>query len=216
VLAANNGRCHSHNDTGSPIVFMDGEPVTVDVGVETYNAKTFSADRYKIWTMQSAYHNLPTIGGVMQHDGPTFRATSHKYETNDRHAVLSFNLSEAYPKEAGVKIWVRTVTLDRVRNRVTVDDDFELEHAVPVSLSLMTSRIAAVESGGSIAMKLATGDGKACLLKYDAVQIEPVIEQVPIADARLRHDWGEQVYRILLNSKQPVAKAKWSCEFSPA
>ncbi len=41
VLAANNGRSHSHNDTGSYIIYQDGQPVAIDVGVEAYTAKTF-------------------------------------------------------------------------------------------------------------------------------------------------------------------------------
>ena len=216
VLAANNGRSHSHNDTGSFIVFQDGEPVTIDVGVETYNAKTFSANRYKIWTMQSAYHNLPTVGGVMQHDGPGYRATDHKYESNDQQARFSFNLASAYPSEAGVKSWIRTVTLDRVRGKVVIEEDFELANAVPVSLSLMTTRSATLDAGGSVTMKMAAGQGKASLLKYDPAQIQPVVETVQVTDSRVRHDIGDRVYRILLNSKQPVASGKWTYEFSPA
>jgi hypothetical protein len=215
-LAANNGRSHSHNDTGSFILFQDGEPVIVDVGVETYNAKTFSADRYKIWTMESAYHNLPTIGGVMQHDGVAYHATDHKYESDDRHAMLSFNVADAYPKEAGVKSWVRTVTLDRMRNKVTIDENFELEKAVRVSLSLMTTRLATVDTGGSVTLKLASGGGKAASLTYDGTQLEPVVETIEVADSRVRHDMGDRVYRILLNSKQPVARGKWSYEFGGA
>jgi hypothetical protein len=216
VLAANNGRSHSHNDTGSFIIFQDGEPVTIDVGVETYNAKTFSADRYKIWTMQSAYHNLPTIGGAMQHDGPAYRATDHKYESNDKHAKLSFNLASAYPKEAGIKSWVRTVTLDRVDNKVTVEENFELKNAEPISLSVMTTRLATVDAGGTVTMKLASGEGNAAKLKFDASQIEPVVETIEVVDDRLRHDMGDRVYRILLNSKQPVASGKWTYEFGAA
>ena len=214
VLAANNGRSHTHNDTGSPIVFMDGEPVLIDVGVETYNAKTFSADRYKIWTMQSVYHNLPTIGGVMQHDGLEFRATDHKYESNDNRATVSFNIASAYPKEAGVKSWVRRVTLDREHNKVTIEEDFELERAVPVSLSLMTTRLATVNAGGTITMK-ALVSGKACLMKFDATQMEPVVEKKDLVDERLRNDLGDSVWRILLKTTEPVAKGKWSYDFGP-
>jgi hypothetical protein len=215
-LAANNGRSHSHNDTGSFIIFQDGEPVIVDVGVETYNAKTFSADRYNIWTMQSAYHNLPTISSVMQHDGTAYRATDHKYESNDKHATLSFNLASAYPKEAGVKSWVRTVTLDRLLNKITVEENFELDNAVPVSLSLMTTRLATVDAGGTVTLKLATGESKGSLLRFDATAIQPAVETVEVADPRLRDDMGDRVYRILLNSKQPVASGRWSYEFGPA
>jgi hypothetical protein len=217
VLAANNGRSHSHNDTGSFIVYQDGEPVTIDVGVETYNAKTFSADRYKIWTMESAYHNLPTIGGVMQHDGIDFRATDHKYLSNDERATLSFNLASAYPKEAGVKSWVRTVTLDRVRNKVVIEEDFELENAVPVSLSLMTPRVYEAGKIGAGRLIFPSGQGKPCRLQYEpAPGITLESEEIPLTDSRLRHDLGEKVYRVSLKSKEPVANGKWTYEFGPA
>jgi len=216
VLAANNGRSHTHLDTGSYIIYQDGQPVAIDVGVEAYTAKTFSADRYTIWTMQSAYHNLPTIGGVMQHDGVQFKATDRKYSSDDKRATYSFNIAETYPPEAGVKSWVRTVTLDRVRDRVVVEDNFELERAVPVSLTVMTPRIATVDSAGSIALKLASGDGTTSVLKYDGAAIEPKVETIALTDAGLRMSWGPQVYRILLNSKQPVTSGKWSYEFGHA
>ena len=216
VLAANNGRSHSHNDTGSYILYLDGKPVTIDVGVEAYTAKTFSADRYKIWTMQSAYHNLPTIGGVMQQNGSHFKATDLKHESDDELAVFSFNIAAAYPKEAGVKSWVRTVTLDRKRNKIAVEENFELERAVPVSLSLMTQRTATVNAGGSLTLKLATGNGADCKLKFDAAQIEPKVETIKLEDEGLRENWGDQIYRVLLNSKQPAVSGKWSYEFGPA
>ena len=215
-LAANNGRSHSHNDTGSYIIYQDCEPVAIDVGVEAYTAKTFSPERYTIWAMQSAYHNLPTIGGVMQHDGVQYKATDRKYSSNDQRATYSFNIAEAYPKEAGVKSWVRTITLDRVKDVITVEEDFELERAVPVSLTVMTPRMATVDPGGSITLKLASGSGADSLLKYDGAQIEPKVETIKLADRGLRMSWGDQIYRILLNSKQPVSSGKWSYEFRHA
>lgn len=215
VLAAHNGRSHSHNDTGSYIIYQDGEPVAIDVGVEAYTAKTFSTERYSIWTMQSAYHNLPTVGGVMQHDGVKFQATDRKFESNDEHATYSFNIAEAYPQEAGVKSWVRTVKLDRKTNKITVTEDFALKSAAPVSLTVMTPRLVTV-SAGSITLKLAGGDGKASLLKYDAAAIDPKVETIALEDMGLRMSWGEQIYRILLNSRQPVASGKWTYELMPA
>jgi len=215
VLAAYNGRSHSHNDTGSYILFQDGQPVVIDPGVGTYNAKTFSADRYKIWTMESAYHNLPTIGGVMQHDGVEFKATDRKYSSNADRATYSFNIAAAYPKDAGVRSWVRTVTLDRKHNKVVIEEDFQLDKAVPVSLSVMTPRLATV-GHGSVMLKLASGSGSVSRLAFDPAQLEASVETIDITDARLRHEWGSQLYRIHLNARQPVASGKWTYEFAPA
>ncbi len=215
VLASNNGRSHSHNDTGNFVIYQDGQPVAIDVGVEAYTAKTFSRDRYSIWTMQSAYHNLPTVGGVMQMNGAEYEATDRKYETNDQHATVSFDIASAYPKEVGIKSWIRTVTLDRVRDRVVVEENFELERAVDVTLSVMTSRVTGVEGPGRITMKLASGDGAATLLRFDGAELDPAVEKIALTDEHLRADWGDQIYRILFKS-QPVASGKWSYEFGAA
>jgi len=216
VLASNNGRSHSHNDTGNFLVYQDGEPVAIDVGVEAYTAKTFGPDRYSIWTMQSAYHNLPTVGGVMQKNGVNFKASNRKYEMNEKRATVSFDLATAYPREAGIKTWVRTVTLDRVAGIVTVKEDFELDHAVPVSLTVMTPRVPAAGTAGSVTLKAASGVAKAALLKFDGTQLEPAVEKIKLEDPDLSADWGAEIYRVQLKTKQPVAKGSISYTFSAA
>ena len=67
-----NAQSHNHNDVGNVIVFADGQPLLVDVGVGEYTAKTFGSRRYEIWTMQSSWHTLPAINGVDQAAGSTF------------------------------------------------------------------------------------------------------------------------------------------------
>ena len=215
VLAANNNRTHNHNDTGNYIIYLDGKPVAIDTGAEAYTAKNSSADRYSIWTMASAYHNLPTIGGVEEHAGPQYKATERKYSSNDDRATYSFDIAAAYPAEAGVKSWIRTVTLDRVRDIITVNEDFVLERAVPVSLTVMTPREATVDASGRMTLKLAAGEGRPCTLKYDGAEMEPKVETIKLTDGGLRQSWGNEIYRILLTSKQRVASGKWTYEFGP-
>ncbi len=147
VQAASNGRSHGHNDSGSFIVFHDGEPVIIDPGVEAYTAKTFSPERYTIWTMQSAFHNLPTIGGVMQHDGSPYAASEVQYATGDTVAKISMNLATAYLPEAGAKQWMREVALDRKAGLVRVIEEFTLAKSQLVALSFMTSRVPSNENG---------------------------------------------------------------------
>ena len=215
VLASNNGRSHSHNDTGNFVIYLDGQPVAIDVGVEQYTAKTFGRDRYSIWTMQSAYHNLPTVGGVMQQNGGEFEATDRKYETNDQHATVSFDIAKAYPKEAGIKKWIRTVRLDRKLDQVIITEEFDLERAVPVSFTVMTPRIANTNNG-SVTMKLADGSGAVCLLRFDATQLALKIKAIPLTDGGLRESWGSEIYRILLDTHSPVQSGTLSYTFEPA
>lgn len=193
LQAASNGRSHGHNDSGSFIVFQGGEPVFIDVGVEAYTAKTFSKERYDIWTMQSAFHNLPTIGGVMQHDGDAFQASEVKYEKTDARTTVRTNLATAYPKQAGVKRWMRTVVLDRASRRVEIEEEFALANTVPVELSLMTAREPSLTSGS---VKVG-----GAVLAFDATQLTATSEKIVLTDASLRHCWGEAVWRVKLTSK---------------
>jgi hypothetical protein len=205
LQAASNGRSHGHNDSGSFIVFQGGEPVFIDVGVEAYTAKTFSKERYDIWTMQSAFHNLPTIGGVMQHDGNTYQASEVKYEKSDARTSVRANLATAYPKEAGVKRWMRTVMLDRTARRVEFVEEFALGEAVPVELSLMTAREPVIAAGS---VKIGSA-----VLALDAGQLAATSEKIVLTDASLKHSWGDAVWRVKLTSKA-VESGSWKMTLS--
>lgn len=215
VLASNNGRSHGHNDTGSYVIYLDGQPVAIDVGVEAYTARTFSRERYTIWTMQSAYHNLPTVGDVMQSNGLEYTATERRYETGDQLARISCNLAAAYPKAAGIRSWVRTVTLDRQRNSVLVEERFDLERAVPLSFTVMTPRVA--HSDGRVVTLPAPGaEGRACVLDYDGRQLKPWLETVDVAANGMRETWGGHINRILLKSLGPLQSGTIAYSFEPA
>jgi hypothetical protein len=206
--AASNGRSHGHNDSGSFLVFCDGAPVFIDVGPEAYTAKTFGRDRYTLWTMQSAYHNLPTIGGAMQHEGDDYRASDVHYESSDAAASLRANLATAYPAQAGARRWIRTLTLDRAKGKVTVTEDFELDRQVEVSLSLMTAFEPALQPGG---VKIG-----GALLAFDSSALKPAVDKIDVTDDALKHSWGDAVYRLKLTSIAPTAKAIWKLELRPA
>jgi hypothetical protein len=72
MKGGDNNESHNHNDVGSFIVYKNGKPVLIDAGVGEYTKQTFSPDRYKIWSMQSLYHNLPSFDGVGQVNGSQY------------------------------------------------------------------------------------------------------------------------------------------------
>jgi hypothetical protein len=213
VQAASNGRSHGHCDSGSFIVFHDGEPVIIDPGVEAYTAKTFSAERYSIWTMQSAYHNLPTIGGVMQHDGSSYAASEAKYATSDAAAGMTMNLATAYPPEAGAKRWMREVTLDRRAGVVRVTEEFELAKSIPVALSFMSSRVP-TDASGAITFHSDKAGVKDVRLKYDAAAFRFNVEKIELADEGMRRSWGPALYRVQLRTVNDVTKGRWAFEIA--
>jgi hypothetical protein len=208
LQAASNGRSHGHNDSGSFIIYRNGDPVFIDLGVGVYTAQTFGKDRYKIWTMQSAFHNLPTIGGVMQHEGDAFRATNLRYSNAGQKTSVTANLASAYPKEAGVLRWERTLTLDRPAGKVAIVEDFTFAKAVPVTLSFICAAEPVISRAG------VTVNG--AILVFDLSSLKPTVEKIELTDAILEHSWGKAVWRVLLTSTAPIAKGTWRLEIRPA
>jgi hypothetical protein len=203
-IAADNGKSHSHNDTGSFWVYSQGLPVLMDMGQETYQKKSFDAHRYEIPSTQSAYHNLPTIGGVQQGVGPMFRATDVVYESNDNSAQLAMELAKAYPAEARLKSWRRMVRLDRGRNVVEISDSYVLTEAVPeIVLSLMT--VCDVKESGKGQLTLTSTLGApASLISFAPEVLSASVEPIPLENLELKRNWGSRIFRIQL--KTPGAK----------
>ncbi len=96
VKAGDNADNHNHNDTGSFTLYKNGLPVFADIGVESYTKKTFSPQRYEIWTMQSGYHNLPTLMGQDEKDGAEYRAADVNAVCGEDVSSLSMELAGAY------------------------------------------------------------------------------------------------------------------------
>ncbi|MBT9369690.1 heparinase II/III-family protein [Rhizobium sp. CSW-27] len=187
VKGGHNGESHNHNDVGSITLYKDGQPLLIDVGVETYTAKTFSPRRYEIWTMQSAYHNLPSFGDVMQRDGEAFAARDFAARFDTEMAEISLDIAGAYPPEAELQAYRRSVRLLRGRH-VEIRD--EHEGSRPAILSLMTLMEPDVQDGvirlGELARIHLQGAGP--------ITAEPL----DITDARLRQSWPARLYRLLV------------------
>lgn len=199
-----NAESHNHNDVGNFIVYAGGLPYLIDLGPETYTAKTFSAKRYEIWVMQSAYHNLPTINGVMQSAGRQFQATKVEHEATAASAKFSLNIEEAYPKEAGLKSWRRVLELDRSKNELALQDKWELTGDGKIEWTFMTPCTVSIPVAGELLLeRLELGSPKV-RLRYDASAVAAAVEKIPITDARLKGSWGTSVSRVLL--KMAAAK----------
>ena len=210
-----NAESHNHNDVGNFMVFAGGKPVLIDVGVETYSAKTFSSKRYEIWTMQSAYHNLPTIDGVMQGAGVQYAARDVKHQATDQAAEMSLDIAAAYPKQAGLKTWRRTLRLDRAANRIEVSDRYAATRAPrEIAFTLMTPYKMSTPAAGVLALPVE--GAKPVRIEFDAALFQATQEEIKLTDRRLASAWGARLYRILLTAKQPGAERAWSVKISQA
>ncbi len=196
-----NDESHNHNDVGNFMVYLNGLPVLIDAGAATYTAKTFSRDRYLLWNNQSAYHNLPTINGVMQKEGRQFAAEKVNYQQNNRQASLSLELAKTYPSEAFVKSWQRKITLNRDEN-ILLQEKYQLEKFIqPFTLSLMTSVKPTIAKPGKINLPVEAANVS---ITYDPGRFEASFENVELTDNRMQGSWGKEIFRILLTSKKQV------------
>jgi hypothetical protein len=201
AVGGHNAQSHNHNDVGNFVVYADGQPVLIDVGVETYTAKTFSPRRYEIWTMQSAFHNLPTINGVMQKDGLEYRAGDVRFSRDANEVRLSLDLAKAYPAAAHVQSWRRTVTLKRRQGEVDVQEEFVLEQANgPVELNLMTPLLVDTSIRGAVHLRDRSGT-RHYVVRYDPSKFTAASEEIPLQDVRLRSVWGERLARVVLTRR---------------
>ena len=188
----NNGESHNHNDLGSVIVFKNGEPVLVDIGVETYCKKTFSPQRYEIWTMQSSYHNLPDFGGVMQHDGRAYRSENEIYDPKTGGAKIT--LTHAYPAEAGLEEYTRAAVIDE--GMIIITDKVSLKNPTDVTFHFITPRHP--EKLSPTRLELAAG----CVLSFkEGAEVE--IERCSMTDNNLRRAWGQD-YMMRINITYPA------------
>jgi Heparinase II/III-like protein len=204
-----NDESHNHNDVGNFIIYLDGQPAIIDAGVETYTKKTFSDQRYDIWTMQSQFHNLPTVNGFMQKNGMEFRAEDVQYETSENQVSFSLELAGAYPAGAALKSLKRSLVLAR-GEKITLSDRYELsEVKSPFTLNLLTAGKPQLESPGSILLA-DTG----LKISFSDIQFTPSIETVEIDDSRLRGSWGERIYRVVLTLQEVPEKGEYRIEFS--
>lgn len=199
VKAGGNADNHNHNDTGSFTIYKNGLPFLIDVGVGTYTAKTFSLQRYELWPMQSAYHNLPTINGIMQKDGRDFCAADVKYEFKEDYASISMDIAKAYPKEAGISFYRRSVNFKKNKMIIITDDfAFNAETGETV-LSLMSYEKPSIH--GNVISVGTLGNITVDLPGVSNSHAAITTEEIAIDDARLQTAWKHNIYRTLIAAK---------------
>jgi hypothetical protein len=208
----NNDESHNHNDVGNFVVYYKGLPVLIDVGRGTYTRKTFSDKRYEIWSNTSAYHNLPTVNGADQPAGPAFKAGQPVYRKDKRSAELSLDITKAYPENAGIQSWRRSVRLNRGKN-VELQDIYSFTSAGKITEHFMTCYPAELVKPGELVIhsRPKNETAKDFVISYPADQMQPVVEKVPLTameDKGIKEKWGDSIYRINFELNSPGASGR--------
>ncbi len=183
--AGNNADSHNHNDVGSVTLYKNGAPLLIDVGVETYSKKTFSPQRYEIWTMQSSWHNLPEFEpeSAQYQQQPGLEFAARDVAVSDALDAITMDIAPAYGAVPGLGFYRRRVQLSA--NGLTLQEKTDFSRTV--ALTLMSVEKPAVE-GGTVQF----GTLAAAHIKGFA---RIATEAVPITDPRLRQAWPDTLYR---------------------
>lgn len=196
TLAAKGGHDdehHNHNDVGSFVVALGGVPVAVDAGRPTYTRQTFSPDRYAIWTMQSAWHNVPSVAGV---DQPASRAAAAR-EVVASESGVAMELADAYPG-SGVASWRRDLRL--VRAVVTVRDAwvFASDGAWPGSCVRVLLAGSVLQDAEGLVVR-ALDDAGAVRVRWSGDVVGASLDVRELDDPMLSSVWGPALTRLTLS-----------------
>lgn len=180
-----NGESHNHNDVGSFMLYVDGEPEILDAGNMTYTAKTFAEERYTLFNTRSTYHNLPIVGGYEQLPGEEYRAADVKHMPDG----LCLDIAGAYGKEAGVKQCQRELRLSG--QALALHDSIILEGAKQAEWVFMLRHQpeilrGCVKAGG-------------VTLTFDP-QLEARAEEIVVSDARMSRCFPGSIWRLVLEA----------------
>ena len=202
IKGGNNGESHNHNDVGSFVLYRDGRPVIVDIGVGTYSRKTFSEERYQIKPMTSPYHSTAEIAGCAQPVGKEFRSENAVFAPDGM--ALSFEMKNAYPAEAGIVSYRREGRLEK--GRATVTDVLKLAEEEDAVFHLISFEKPEEKDGDLIL--------GSCRLQIEP-DASPEIEEYVFEDVRFVNTWKRKsVWRI--NIPAHVKEGTFRFVFTPA
>src|SRR6185437_11500197 len=88
-----------------------------------------------------------------------------------------------------------------------IDDVFSMTGGAPAEIfhSLITPCEPSIEGDDSGEIRLTYAPGKHAVVHYNAEHLRARIEKIDHMDSRLRRNWGDRMYRIVLEERQPVA-----------
>jgi len=211
-----NDESHNHNDVGNFLLYCDSVPVVVDAGVETYTKFTFSSARYGIWTMQSGYHNLPTLNGVDQEPGKEHCAKAvcltggEPFYSSCQASGIRFSLdiAGAYPDSAKLNSYKRDFVFCPDRYLEITDTYSFKECTTPLILNLLCYE------KPKIAGNKAELSGKV-IMEFDSGAFSAEIEEIKLTDPKIRNDWQKDyLYRLRLVRKDKMPEAALVLRFT--
>ncbi len=209
-----NAESHNHNDVGDFIVYANDEPVIIDAGRGNYTSRTFSSKRYELWFTRSEYHNLPVVNGYGQKAGRKFAATEVQYTSNQKYSSLNMDIGAAYPPEAGIEKFNRTLFFDKVSNKAFINDSYRLTTA-PALMEQVFMTICDIDTATPGQLIFTTRSGKKVQLGYDRkkwnIEVDfPAVDGPEYNSFKTKWGKGSVIKRLVFKAKEPKKTASYS------
>ncbi|MFC4138346.1 MULTISPECIES: heparinase II/III family protein [unclassified Microbacterium] len=123
-----NDEPHNHNDLGSFVLAVNGDPLLSELGMGYYDGFYFLPEtRYETYSAGAQGHSVPMIAGVRQHHGRGAAAVVE--EVSEEAGRLTLDLTSAYDL-GGLQLVRRTFTF--AGGTLTIDDDFAADEPVEI------------------------------------------------------------------------------------
>ncbi len=217
VLAAkggHNAENHNHNDLGQFIILLDGDPIIIDPGAETYTRQTFSEARYDLWYIRSQGHNVPLINGREQAAGRKFAARDVTFSEAGPLRRLRMDLADAYPPEIALRRLERTLEITaEPTERITVRDRIELDRFdCPPQLNLLTPCQIGLERPGRVVF--CGTQLRQLRLEFDPEILNLEVTEQPLTDPWQAEALGSKLTKLSLIARGQRLEYDYQLDFS--
>jgi len=201
-----NDESHNHNDIGNFIIYANNQPLFIDLGKDSYSAKTFNQERYTLMNTRSAYHNVPIINGKEQRAGRLFMSKNAMSKKNSGVKLFSLDIAKSYAPDAFIRNWERQFRIDD--QSITITERFRIDRFIsPSIIVLMTPHFPRQDNKGMLVFNLPNGK---YALNYSPNQLLPEIETIDISQTAMQSSWGKTIYRIKMKILQSSKNNKIS------
>lgn len=207
--AGSNAEHHNHNDCGSFILHVNGEPVVTEIGAPEYVRDYFGEGRYSFLAARSAGHSVPLVNGHEQSAGAAFAAEVIKCEMTTDRVEFVVDLAKCYPPEARCRRLIRSFILEKHDGRLTVTDAAEFD-GEGVLESLLISEA-----------PVTIGEGRACIeTPSGPLHVTPhettATSALDAPEYRNHHGIASSVNRLRLRTASPATFARLVYSIEPA
>jgi len=140
VKGGDNNEHHNHNDCGSYLLNINGEPMIIEIGSPEYTKDYFREKRYEVLAARTMGHSLPIVNGFEQAAGPHYTSKVLTAETDEEHVHFIVDITRAYPPDSGCGEIMRDIKWDKERGVMVVKDYYELTKFESFESSIITDK----------------------------------------------------------------------------